>query len=874
MNSLLPLLILAVLGASPSETRHPDAVAIFDCGFERPWDVNYDNWPDNWGRTLGEKLPHFVNAQIADDPQRAENRALVVHVDGGGVHLESPLVTVSENFSYKAACRLLMTGVKFARTQVRIEFLDDDEQVLQTETTPWIAATKGEDWELLHIGPVNPVDPRITAARVVLHVEPGARSDLEGIVALDDAWIARLPKMTVTTGNPCNVYTDKNQVEVTCSLSGILDSDPDILFELLDASSQRIDGSRVQLEGRLITERRRKASEFVGVTENQQAAYAGSTSWRPPITMHGFYKIRVTMQNSRGMFDRRVVNIAMVPPLERPDHGEFGWSLAADDLPLSFDNLAQLLPVMAVNWVKLPVWYGESEAARGDALVTFAEKAAAQNIDVVGVVDRPPADSEIAKRLPRDATIADVLMTESSEWLPLLDPVLTRLSLRVRWWQLGDDNDASLSRLPNLEASIGALRDKLFRFGQDVNLGVGWKWVQSSAGSPRPPWEFQQFSASPPLTGPELEQALGLPHRESVRRWVLVEPLSRRSYDLETRARDLVEQMLAGKIHGADAIFAAHPFDDNVGLMTETGMPGELLLPWRTTASLLSGATYLGSMDLPRHSHNRIFQTNSGAVMIVVWSDAPTEELIPTSDEVRVLDVWGRQQPARAQGDRQAIDVDALPKFILGINASVARWSMETKFAVPHVPSIFGKSHPNRLEIRNTFPQGVGGTVRLVAPKGWQISPERIEFKLAVGETVAKPFEVSLPFDASGGAAAIRADVVVDADRQYRFSVDRELIVGDGEVEIETITRLDNDGALFVTQRMINHSPLPVDFKCLLYAPGRRRQRMQVFRLGANPDTKVYRYSNGAQLLGAEMWLRAEEVNGSRVVNHRFVVEQ
>ena len=73
---------------------------------------------------------------------------------------------------------------------------------------------------------------------------------------------------------------------------------------------------------------------------------------------------------------------------------------------------------------------------------------------------------------------------------------------------------------------------------------------------------------------------------------------------------------------------------------------------------------------------------------------------------------------------------------------------------------------------------------------------------------------------------------------------------------------------------MVNHSPTLVDFKCLLYAPGRRRQRMQVFRLGGSPDVKIYRYPDGAQLLGAELWLRAEEVNGSRVLNHRFVVEQ
>jgi hypothetical protein len=47
-----------------------------------------------------------------------------------------------------------------------------------------------------------------------------------------------------------------------------------------------------------------------------------------------------------------------------------------------------------------------------------------------------------------------------------------------------------------------------------------------------------------------------------------------------------------------------------------------------------------------------------------------------------------------------------------------------------------------------------------------------------------------------------------------------------------------------------------------------------VFRLGSSPDVKIYRYPDGAQLLGAEFWLRAQEVDGARVLNHRFVVEQ
>jgi hypothetical protein len=880
MLSFVTLLLILSAGAAPnSETRHPDAVAVFDCQFDPPWDVNFDNWPDNWRRTIGPGLPHYVGVSIGPDEVDDSNRCLTVRVDGGGAHLESPLVTVSDNFSYKTECRLRIQGIGYARTQVRVQFYDDNDNLLQTESTPWIASTPKEQWVQLHIGPVNPASPAITVARIILHIEPGERADLKGMISLDDVWMARLPKMTVTTGSPYNVYTKKEDVEVTCDLSGILDSDPDILFELLDASSQRIENSRVQLEGKLITERRSKASEFVGVTETQRAAYAGSTSWRPPIVKHGFYKVRVTMQNSRGMMDRRVVNIALVPPLEqleRPARGEFGWSLAGDNIPLSLPHLGQLLPEAAVHWVKMPVWYSENEPQRGDDLVMFSERAAANHIDIVGVVDRPPADSELAKRLAADASIADTLMTDPANWLPLLDPVLTRLSLRVRWWQFGADHDASLSSIANAEAAITKLRDQLFRFGQDVNIGVGWKWLQQSAVTTPPPWAFQQFATTPSLTGPELGEYLKLPRRERVARWVLIEPLSRNDYDLDTRARDLVEQMLAAKINGADAIFASRPFDDERGLMTEEGAPGELLLPWRTTASLLSSTTYLGSIELPQHSHNRLFMAPSGDVLMVVWSDAPTEEFIQFGDEVRVLDVWGRQQSPRRVGDRQAIDVAAMPKFVLGVNSAIARWGMGVRFTKLHVPSVFGKAHPNSIEITNTFAQGVGGTITLIGPKGWQISPGKIEFKLAAGETAKLPFEITLPFNASSGATPVRAQFSVDVDRTYQFAADRELLIGDGQIQIETTTRIDEEGTLLVEQRMVNLSPQLVDFKCMLYAPesDRRRQRMQVFRLGSSPDVKIYRYPNGADLIGTEMWLRAEEVNGSRALNHRFTVEQ
>ena len=333
--------------------------------------------------------------------------------------------------------------------------------------------------------------------------------------------------------------------------------------------------------------------------------------------------------------------------------------------------------------------------------------------------------------------------------------------------------------------------------------------------------------------------------------------------------------MLAARIHGADAIFAADPFDDDHGLMTASGSPGDLLLPWRTSAHLLAGTQFLGTIQLPGNSENRLFETPDGDVLMVLWNQSATDEVIYLGDDVRVIDVWGREHLPEAQQHRQVIHAAPLPCFVTGVNPHIARWRMAVNFATPHVPSIFGKAHPNELKIRNEFPQGVGGFARIRAPEGWQVAPDKIEFKLGEGHTESKPFEVSLPFDANSGDTPIQVDFTVEAERHYQFTVYRKLDVGDGFVECTIHTRLQEDGTLLVEQTMINRGPALVDFKCILYPPtGWRRQRTQVFRLGSRADVKIYEFPNGAELLGSEFWLRAEEVNGLRVINRRFLAQQ
>jgi hypothetical protein len=333
--------------------------------------------------------------------------------------------------------------------------------------------------------------------------------------------------------------------------------------------------------------------------------------------------------------------------------------------------------------------------------------------------------------------------------------------------------------------------------------------------------------------------------------------------------------MISAKINGANAIFAAKPFDEETGLMTDVGTPGDLLLPWRTTASLLSGSLHLGSTQLPGGSENQLFEAKDGSVVMVLWNQQPCQETVYLGENIQLVDVWGRSEIPPQKDQKHVIEVTALPKFVVGLNASVARMGVGAKLAKTDIPSVFELSHANSIEVENTFQQGIGGTIRVIAPEGWQIMPDKIDFKLAIGEKAKRPFQIYLPFDATSGNTPLRIDFDVVADKPYHFSIYREVNVGDKEIQLELSSRLLDNGNLIVEQRMHNRGSKPIDFKCLLYAPGRRQQRMQVFQLTNGWDSKTYSYIDGEELLGEELLLKVEEQGGMRrVFNHRITVEQ
>jgi hypothetical protein len=758
--------------------------------------------------------------------------------------------------------------------------------------------------------------PTNRAARAVisLALAPlGRAEDLTGKAWFDGLRVVRLPRMELAVNSPTGLFTPREKPELVCEVSGICVPDPQLRFELFDHTGQRL----AEHQAPLIPTHEPSAGAQHTLPPD---GFAGHANWVPPLPDFGFYRVRTSLvgKGSDEVLLDRTRTLALLRPLPATPRGIFGWSLPGEDLPYSFSTLAALLKQAGLGWAKLPVWYDARDTARADRIAWFAEQLSIDGIELVGVLDQPPQKLREVFREPGKLPMA-IVFSETALWQPAVAPVMTRLSLKVHWWQLGDDQDASFIGYPQLKAKMAEIKRQLQQYGQQVHLGFNWRWSFAPPdGGERAPWSYLSYDIDPPLTADELAahlarpataslnprgagaasrdallSSLGTPRASSSgllggprddfpppgmnlppRRWVLLPPLARGDYSTDVRVHDLVLRMLAARIHGADAAFVPQPFDSQQGVLNEDGSPAELFIPWRTTAALIGAADYLGPLQLPGGTVGHVFAAGGSAVM-AVWADRPTSEYILLGDEIEQIDVWGRsRKPARVERDgmpHHEIQIGTLPTYITGLSEAVARWQTGIAFENLQLSSVAGRPQTIVLRMRNTFPQAVNGELMLHAPKSWDVDPRPTRFKLPEGGEIRLPLSVTILSDANSGPQPVRLDFDVAGQR---FSAYRTLQLGLDDVQTELTTRLTKEGTLRVEQSLTNLSERPLNFRCVLFAPGRRRETRQVLNLGRDRTTLTFVLPRGEELIGKKLWLRAEEIGGSRVLNYTVDVER
>lgn len=864
-------------GATPSPANEappqlPDAVEVFRTSFEDENDADWNGWPDGWSRKRGPGFPWYL--RIGMEPGVAQDgaQALAVQLNGGAAAVYSPPIDVHAEFSYLLHAHVKTVNLHHDHATVSVTFFDAAGSVVERFESHPVGHTT--DWQLVKLGPLAAKSATVRQAVIGLHVTPGGKSDLKGSVYFDNLWLGRLPRMSFDSNRAHNVYALGEQAELTCEISGIFDANPVVVFQLFDIDGRVTLSQSQQLQVTAVGEDEDENEAQLEVSLTESAGLHCRAAWLPQVDKPGFYRACATLQGQNGTLLKREQTLAYFTPGTLNPSGEFGWSLPHGTDPLSLASLEKLLPNMGINWVKLPLWASENDNEELDRLVTFAERMSQRGIETVGLLTEPPAAVRSKFGNLTQPTAADIFSTEPDLWYPLLEPVMARLSLQVRWWQLGTDDDVSFVGYRKLLPTLAKVKAELQRFGQEVNLGMGWRlFDEPVVTAKRPAWDYLSLTAEPQPTAAEIAAYLPQFNPHNARRWVSLKPLSAEHYSLSARTGDLVHRMLASKMAGAEAIFLNDPFHPKHGLMRQNGTPGELLLPWRTTAQVLAGASYLGSLRLPQGSANHLFE-RAGQVTMIAWSTSPVRETFYLGSDLTAVDVWGRQTAVPSQDGACRVDLGPMPVFLQGIHPAIVRWNLATDFRRHALPSVFGTAHENALKVTNTFPQGVGVKARFNFADSWKVVPRLLDFKLAMGEEAEQVFDIALPYDASSGKHRVQIDFEVQAEQRYQFSVFREINVGQDDILIEATAQLNDKGELEVEQIVTNRDSKPVSFKCFLFVPDRRRLMTQVIQLSADRDRKLYRLPNGEELIGKTLWLRAEEMGGNRTLNRQLVVTE
>lgn len=902
----------ASMSAPSLSERWPIDQEVFVCHFDQEqWDKNFDHWPDGWTRHHGPGYPTYLEMKCVEESAVPSGWAFTVQLDGGAAAVFSPPIPASAVYAYVLEVLVKTQGLQHHRAYLSLNFLDAKLRVVGRSESEKLTGTMA--WQKVRLGPVEVQPPEACFVRVGLHLEPGSQADLAGEASFADVWLGRLPRLKMWVEPRTHLFSSQEEVEIFCEASGFSNRACQIEWELRDVwgkvlahhnqalqvevvSSEPTASRPDTSQDSLLTSQDSRGSSGSGPPISFRSAdrskpntsspasskpapsepkpvYQCKGSWRPRLEGPGFYRVSSRLVGISACTPPCQLDFAVLAPGPQGNGGEFGWSVPEGDKPLSLDVLATLVCQMGLRWLKYPVWFDlKADGETLDAWVVFSERLNAQGIEIVGILARPPVP--VAKQFAASNPLAaDIFAMDPAQWWPAVEPILLRLAPRIHWWQLGQDHDQSFVGFPRLEEKIARVKAQWELVGKDLHIGFGWDWMHAlpKARAGPTPWKFLALWSKPTLTAEELGEALQATANTGLVRWVVVEPLPKETYPLQERAADLVRQMTAAKIAGAEGIFFSDPFHPQTGLMHPDGTAAELLLVWRTIAQALSGAQYLGTLPLPQSSPNHLFLRGKEALLIV-WNEHPTEEVLYLGEQVEQVDLWGRSQPLHRQGQVQRISVGRLPSLVRGLDPTVAQWRMHCQIATVRIPSLFGQPHPNTLQIHNPLDRGVSGTARVIVPEGWTLQPDQMPFRLGPGEKIELPFSMMLPYTATNGHYPLLVEIRLQADRFYQLSVHRWIDVGLGDVYIQIANRLNDRHELEVEQRLVNETEQPVAFECQLFAPGRKRLRTQVFLAGTGQEIFVYRFPDGEELIGKTLWLQATELGGSRILNYRFTV--
>ncbi len=896
------ILLNEVRGGDPvssgdSSEVDPDiAVPVKVFSFETEDDLDFDDAPDDWTRRKGVDFPEFVNAQI--DPQVGYNspRSLRFDLNGGRAAYYSYRIPINRTFSYFVRARVRCSHLKHNCAQLSVSFLNGQSQRVRKEVSEPL--TGDLDWKLVEIGPLVP-DVKEEKQFVVIgcHILTGNRLDVAGTespqVWFDDIWIGEAPRLSIKTipaqGKSTNrLYLSGEAIIIETEIQGVDHRQKHrLIVDLFDDHGAQIASRPYDIEP-IPENQPRPAYRWNLKDSSPQGTGSESTREGPGQLPKGTYKVSARLERNGVQHLMSETSFAVLERSSKLNSSNFGWSFP-DGLPsatsVSAREMAEIAGESGLGWVKIPLWSSisqQNDPHRHNLTEVMAEMEQ-HHITTVGMLNDPPA--ELRRIMGGEKGLSSLFLMPVNEWYPSLEPVLARYSFHVRHWQLGDDLDASFVGLANLGQLMQQIKREFDRIGRDVFLGAHWPYA-----TPIPMTDFGVHgfislgSSQENRTPNKLYESLRQSRQGDLKRWVSLDllppdPKIRR----DQRVAYLAKQVIAAKVGGAEVIMLKNPIAERGGVLNLDGSPGELFIPWRVLAHEFNEARVEQSVLSFRNGATSIALRKKDETMLVLWRDNEAnegykEERAYLGDRVQISDLWGNTMKPQIdpKTGEQIISVGAVPIFIRNCTEPILRWQLAVNFEKKRISSETG-AHEEAIIGRNTFPQGVNGTVRLRMPGEWKVEPREWQLQLAQGESFRLPLTLHFPSNGCLGKLESHIEFEITSDRYYKFMLARPYEIGLGDVTLTARQKVHPDGQIEIEQIIENNTDGPnaevLSFDCVLLIPGEKRQHQKVTKLSKGSDHRIYflrDLETIKRLQGEYLFLQARQTNGRRVLNYKF----
>ncbi|TWU58844.1 hypothetical protein Poly51_16240 [Rubripirellula tenax] len=875
--------------------------------FGRRDDPDFQGTPKGWKQRIGDGFPKYVGYQIVprdeDFGQRMRqidtelvrmwsslrprfpslpalppsisdmtvDRYLRIDLDGGQLMAQSPTIEASRMFQYRFSADIMTQGLRHDSARAELIFLDERGDEIAAHSTDRITGTT--KWTTYRVDLVRPpVGAKAMQVRVHVQRSDDGLEDIRGTIGFDNLRIDQYPQLQITTNQSRGVYRVGESITTTAKIMGLPSGDSTIQFALLDHAGRAIAKQQLSARHGNLQSASKSSSKKPVVSPDSEV------TWALPRLEPGFYRVAASIVGKQTSTLSTEVTLVVIDDLVGgPPHGPFGWTLPRGSRSASPRELATWLSSLGVAWVKYPCWIAPDDTASAEEVAALLSRLQDSGLQTIGMLDAPP-ESQIPKyqlRGRRDIVAAQVFR-DVNTWQPLLEPIMTRLTLKVRTWQLGGDRDFSFLGRPRLQESIQQISTGLQGFGQPIEVAISWPWLEEELHSKEASWQAVCRSSDPPLAAHELDAFLELGESQSrgdgPRTWLLLDPINKSGYDRDARIRDLVLRMATVRSHRVQAAFVSDPYDPQNGLLRPSGRPDELLLPWRTTSRLIGNLRKTGSLQLQSGAQNAVFVGGDRAVLML-WSAEPAVEKIYLGDNVQMIDVWGRVTDLPIQPDPiqpcQHVSIGRVPIFIVGADPSLLAFRMSVELQPKQLDSLLGQVQSLSVKFANPTRDSLVGTVRILTPESWSISSPIRNWETLSGRSTSESFDVVLGNTAKIGDYDVPLQFELETVPPKLITVHRNLSVGPEGLEIKITTRLLRGNEMRVQIEMTNRSTRAQSYDCLLFPPpGRQyKRRFVTIQPGEMIRREIF-WPDGDELVGKRMLLRSVEQDGNRVLNY------